>query len=236
MNQAEIQRIARGYLTPKTQTGPLVTGIISGLVLLMALGTLGSSTEAGLVFLLIGAGGLVATYFWYSSVKSSQVTDQQMDSLVRIVEQGVRGRALQALNLDPSEIASVDPLIVQGYNFENAGQVRMGRDRFWRSNVAEAAVIYFSDDVLHAYQEVINLTHWGTIAARTDTYFYSDIVSITTQTSARVVGGKNAPYHEFRMTTSGGTSISCGVVPGSDVDRSIQGARSLVMERKRGNS
>ena len=246
MKADDIRKTSNNSFSPPSPTGPvmllvlcvilMLTGLALGLYPVRAgraLDPIGFILIVGLILIVGGVVGLTLCILWINRVRRARVTDAQMDALVAYVEAGVKARSLSALNLDPLEVASVNPLVTSGYNFSSATSMKVGVDAQWRSNVAEAAIVYFAADVLHAYQETITLAQWQTLSVRTDSYFYTDIVSISTEMTFNKYRNHSISNHEFRLTTSGGTSISCGFVSSPERQRSIQGAKSLVIERKR---
>lgn len=226
----------RKYFQPTSKVGPVLMLVLGGFVAFMGLGNLSISTSAGLTILLFGTALIAGGIAILLSISRGSVTDEEIDKVVAEYAEQVRGTALAKLNVDPSEVASVDPLIVLGYDFNDATLIRRGKDLKYRTNVAELVVIWFAEDVLHAYKEHFSLTSKNFAGNETHTYFYKDVVSISTtqgKVNAKLAKGGKITYDEFRLTTSGGTSIGCSILNEQLSERSIQGARTLVMERKR---
>jgi hypothetical protein len=71
----------------------------------------------------------------------------------------------------------------------------------------------------------------------TDVYFYRDVVSVSTNSTARAVALVNESKQQvwktevFALTTSGGTAVECSMMDDA-ATRSIQGARQLVRNKK----
>lgn len=95
---------------------------------------------------------------------------------------------------------------------------------------------FFSSNEVHCYTYDFSITE-SSQKESTDVYFYKDIVSVSTQTdgSEYSVGkGKSSQfdYEYFKLTTTGGTSISCAVRNIDDAQRSINGMRALIKSKK----
>jgi hypothetical protein len=194
-----------------------VWSILLGIPLLAAYGF-------GLV--LVGAGAW-ALYRYFQ-----RPTDQEVD---RWIEEDLASIHLKALNktgLDVSELVS-ETVLVTGPRFWNIGGaevgIKKGRDDIVRFMPIGVTVINFTQHQLVSYQCVMDLTTGNALSESTDEYFYSDVVSVSTQSksltwdastlskntlasgpvSSLLTAGKlqlNAA-ETFVLTTSGGTSV-----------------------------
>lgn len=223
----------RKYFQPTSVLGPVLM-LVCGVWL--ALPGFGWLQEGGWVLVLLGVAMIAGAILILRNISRGRVSDEEIDKVVGDYAEQVRETALKKLNVDPSEVSSVDPLIVLGYDFNDATRIKRGKDLKYRTNVAELVVIWFADDVLHAYKEHFSLTSRNFAGNETHTYFYKDVVSISTtqgKVNAKLAKGGKVTYDEFRLTTSGGTTVGCSILNENLSERSIQGARTLVMERKR---
>jgi len=206
--------------------------IIVGIILTLIL----SQTAAILIGLLGVAGGIAVLYFTFAG----KPTDADIDSDAASAIADVQKRALSKLGLDADEVRLIDPVVVHGYYYKNIAsgvQVKQGKDRVFRSSNYEGIVLFFSEHQLHAYKFQFSLVTPQESREQTDEYFYKDIVSVSTQSETfQVRDIKNIQqqvnFEEFKLTTTGGTSITSSIRDEGSVSRVISGARSLIREKK----
>lgn len=205
--------------------------IIVGLLLTIALPDAGK-----IVGILALLGGAALLYF----VFAGKPADSEIDRDAAEAVADVRRRALAKLGLDEDEVKLIDPVLIDGYYFKSIAsgvQVKLGKDRVFRSSNYEGIVLFFSEHQLHAFKFQFSLTQAGEIREQTDEYFYKDVVSVSTQSETFKVTdvkgqSQTVNYEEFKLTTSGGTSITSSVRDEGAVSRTIQGARQLIREKK----
>lgn len=110
--------------------------------------------------------------------------------------------------------------------------MKQGKDDLYRSSKYEAVMFFFAADDVHCYTYNFSITEdWHRDS--TDVYFYKDLVSVSTQTDNMTVGALKFDYEYFKLTTAGGTSISCNVRNANDSQRSINAMRQLILAKKR---
>lgn len=162
-------------------------------------------------------------------------TDDEIDAAVTSQLRNIKDRALRKLGLDEDEVSEIAPITFDGYVYKNA-YIQQGKDGKYRSNKYQAVMFFFSSNEVHCFKYDFSITE-SNQRESTDVYFYKDIVSVSTQTDGTEysVGKGNSSkfdYEYFKLTTTGGTSISCSVRNIDDAQRSINGMRSLIKNKK----
>lgn len=162
-------------------------------------------------------------------------TDEEIDAAVISQLKDMKTRALRKLGVDEDEVSEIAPITIEGYVYNNA-LIKQGKDGKYRSNKYQAVMFFFSSNEVHCFKYDFSITE-SVQKESTDVYFYKDIVSVSTQTEGTeysVGKGKSSrfDYEYFKLTTTGGTSISCAVRNIDDAQRSINGMRSLIKNKK----
>lgn len=161
--------------------------------------------------------------------------DADIDAAAMSQLQDLKARALRKLGVDEEEVNEIAPIYFHDYVYEKA-LLKRGKDGKYRSNKYRAVIFFFSSNEVYCYTYDFSITE-SSQREFTDVYFYNDIVSVSTTTEGTeysVGNGKSSPfdYECFRLTTTGGTSISCVVSNADDAQRSINGMRSLIKSKK----
>jgi hypothetical protein len=221
------------YFTQGTLKNPVIAVGVG--ILLLVLGM--SNGSAGLIALgiLVAAGGGVWIYF-----VSKGPSDQDIDREALGAVGDLRKRALSKLGLDADQVGLIKPVIANGYFYKTIGDdvlIKIGKDKKIRASNYEGVVVFFSEQQLHAYKFQFSLVDADEFRESTDEYFYRDVVSVSTSSEsfkAQLISGerKQVNWEEFKLTTSGGTSITSAIKDQSSVSKSIAGARNLIRERK----
>lgn len=205
--------------------------IVIGLVLTLAL------PDAGKLIGILGIlGGAALIYFQFAG----KPADADIDSDAASAVADVQKRALSKLGLDADEVKLIEPVVVHGYYYKNIAsgvQVKLGKDRVFRSSNYEGVVLFFSEHQLHAYKFQFSLVSSQESREQTDEYFYKDVVSVATQSETFTINdikgnSQQVNFEEFKLTTTGGTSITSSIRDEGSVSRVISGARSLIREKK----
>lgn len=218
MNGIDYKRNAK-YFSPVSYKGPVVI-IVLGVLLIAA---------RGIGLILIGIGGA-----WIYMQLNGRPSDGEIDDQLQAHLANVRQQAQKKLNLDDAEVALIEPVLIAGYNHGGGGKTKKGKDGRWRTSLGEAIVIFFDEHELHSYKYNFSLVEGGKTREATDEYFYRDVVSISTTTEQwRPASGEEETFEVFKMTTSGGTSVSCSMFDENNSNRSLQGARQLIKDKKR---
>ena len=162
-------------------------------------------------------------------------TDEEIDSAAASQLKDMKARALRKLGVDEDEVNEIAPITFDGYVYDT-DLIKVGKDGKYRSNKYQAVMLFFSSHEVHCFTYEFSITE-SSQKESTDVYFYKDIVSVSTQTEGTeysVGKGKSSKfdYEYFRLTTTGGTSISCSVRNVDDAQRSINGMRSLIKSKK----
>lgn len=207
------------------QPANLKAGVIAcliGLVLLAA------SPIVGIIAIAIGA------LLIYLQV-GGRPTDEEIDAAVTSQLKDMKSRALRKLGVDEDEVSEIAPITFDGYVY-NKALIKQGKDGKYRSSKCQAVMFFFSSNEVHCFTYDFSIVE-SSQKESTDVYFYKDIVSVSTQTEGTeysVGKGKSSQfdYEYFKLTTTGGTSISCAVRNIDDAQRSINGMRSLIKNKK----
>ena len=208
-----------------------------GIILVMGSfgGFANGDTGAALGALAVGLALLGMSYS--ASSGSKTISDGEYDAEVARYADGLsRTRALQKLGVDKSEVNEIAPIILGGYEFENADKVKQGKDKRWRSNVYKVVILFFSRNDMHCYTAIFKTTEDNVLGEGTDVYFYQDIVSASTASvSDKVeVNDKEIIIHSeaFKLTTKGGTSITVNLLNSRQGQESVNAMRALLREKK----
>lgn len=214
----------RKYFTPVSYKPGVVSIVIGVIVMLFG----GVAIVIGLA--LIALGGLLI----YRQV-ADRPTDLEIDRQVRATIEELSSVALQRLGLEPSEVDLIPPVVVGGNRFDSGSRVKRGKDGVLRSSECEGVVIFFGDQELHAFKSGASLVRQES-REQTDVYFYRDVVSVSTTTEkvrVPVEGSPEVVLEQFRLTTSGGTNITCSMsATGNTKEKDIHGARALIRKKK----
>jgi hypothetical protein len=165
----------------------------------------------------------------------NKICDNEIDMQLTnyFKQQNLKERALEKLGLDESEVMEIDPVYFDGYHFEGA-QIKVGDDNQARSSLGRAIYFFFTQNEVHCYTHTVSLIT-NFYSEDTDTYFYSDIVSVSTVTSSGVTPQQRTyQYDSFKLTTKGGTSIQASLRDKAGTERSINGMRNLIKAKKQG--
>lgn len=212
------------YFQPMNLKLPIIVCVV-GLVLMLA-------GDAGVV---LGLVAIAAGVLLIVLQVKGRPTDADIDAVVASQLKGMKSRALKKLGLDEDEVSEIAPISFDGYVYKRA-LIKQGKDGKYRSNKYQAVMFFFSSNEVHCFTYDFSITESGQKES-TDVYFYKDIVSVSTQTDGTeysVGKGKSSQfdYEYFKLTTTGGTSISCAVRNIDKAQRSINGMRSLIKSKK----
>lgn len=242
MNYSRNARYFRPAPSPKSGIIFIVIGIL--LLGIGAANSIGAPIAIGVV--LIALGGLIL-YFKYSNIPS----DQEIDRLAGELAKDIKSSALKKLGLEEEEISMAEPIMFYGWGFfedgrrplhdESLGRAwDVQRNGVWRAPVVELHFFGFSENMIHYYCKCISLVS-STYREDTDEYFYKDIVSVKTGTADFAcydfAKNKEDPSRHviadtFRLTSTGGTSISCKVHNHSQAEQSVNAMRNLLKQKK----
>jgi hypothetical protein len=213
--------------SPKIGIGLIVIG------LLLTIGLSGAGKFVGILGVLAGAALLYVQF-------ADKPSDADIDSDAANAIADVQMRALNKLGLDLDEVKLIEPVIVHGFYYKNIAsgvQIKQGQDRVFRSSNYEGIALFFSEHQLHAYKFQFSLVSPDEYREQTDEYFYKDVVSVATQSETFKINdvkgnSQQVNFEEFKLTTTGGTSITSSIRDEGSVSRVISGARNLIREKK----
>lgn len=203
--------------------------IIIGLIMLM----ISNSTVRILGFLVL-LGGIAYIYFQLAGRPSDEEIDQQYSSK----RADILKRAFSRLGVDEDQVKEIEPIILEGMEFTSTPSrvvFKIGKDKNIRSSNYEYTVFLFSADQVYCYESQFSIIE-DKNSESTEEYFYTDIVSASTVSKTEklstVAGSLEVNYDSFKLTTSGGTSISASIRNVSGVDRQINGMKQLLRNKK----
>jgi hypothetical protein len=207
----------------------------------------------GILFI---AGGVYAVVNHNNMMPS----DKDMDAWFEEESRAFAAKALFKCGVDESECVA-DQVIVWGPRIFNHGNapflVRKGKDNVIRYNPLDLTIINFGADQLLCYQCCYDRTSGAFLMETTEEYFYQDVVSVATTSDSTVreieVGAtrkivQSKSRETFRLTTSGGTSITVvlrddgliqmneltgGYMPTTQAEKAIQSVRRMLRDKKR---
>ena len=211
-----------------------ITGIvliILGIIMMIPL----SMAEMGGIGLIYIIPGIILVLVGKN--KTDTLDSDIDDDLIRYFkEQNLKEKALDKLGLDETEVMEIEPVYIDGYHFDGATVV-VGKDGKARSSLGRAVYFFFTQNEVHCYTHTKSLVD-SFCSEDTDTYFYSDIVSVSTVTqsgSSTLAPGRpaqNYQYDCFKLTTTGGTSVQASLRDKAGAERSINGMRNLIKAKK----
>jgi hypothetical protein len=183
----------------KPPSWPIPTGIIGALLFLIGLATMrdtgGTCLGIGVVVLAVAGIG------YYLTAMGSKPTDEEYDAWVARKTAGLEPEARRALSLlDNSQVVGqvlrVDGVVLPTLqNLQAYGEVhtKQGKDGITRFSINSVKYFYPEEHKLGACRDVVNALNQGMHKARTEEFFYTDIVGVTTaDTSIPVVIGQNS--------------------------------------------
>jgi len=220
------------YFEGQNFKGAIIALIIGGIIFIG--GASGGSGAAAVVGLIIaGIGGFLI----YSNT-AGRPTDSEIDQACLDQVKNLKDLALKKHGLDADQVKEADPIQFDGYFFENIRSgflYKMGKDNIPRSSNYEAVSFVFSAEQVYCYKYRFSITT-DEKSESTEEYFYRDIVSASTQSDTKnykTKDGKDIPinYQYFKLATSGG-SLQASILNMGDAERSINGMKSLLRNKK----
>jgi len=219
--------------------------IVIGVLLLLAPGAV------KLVGLLLIAGGGFAIYSSMQIPSDAEIDEWTQGDLAKLSK-----RSLEKMGIDDSELQS-ETVTLTGPRLKDLGPskfgYRKGKDNILRFTPVNSTVINFTQNQLLVYTCALDLISGNTVNEATDEYFYRDVVSVQTLSETVSVNLPGSEFNglqcnaaeSFRLTTSGGTSVSMvlrdpsliqkmggGEIPTTVAERAIQTIRKMLREKK----
>lgn len=213
------------YFTPVTYGGPTFLIIVGAVLILAAFGS--KTIWFGLIGTLLIALGIL----WRISKKKKIVTDMDYDQSVFEGIVNLKDLALSRLGIDEDEVKEIPPITLDSYCYDGANLGKIGVDGKWRTNQYKCIMLFFSANEVHCYTYQFSTTTNAKTEA-TDVYFYRDIVSASTASENINFLGRTINNESFKLTTTGGTSISVNLYNDENALQSINAMRALLREKK----
>lgn len=162
--------------------------------------------------------------------------------------ENARVEALDKLGLDESEVNLIAPIVIYGFDYEhNIGDDELGecywqyselknKEKIWITPIFSINVLYFSETEVHMYSKFISMVS-TTSKLNTSTYFYKDIVSISTSSKVTVnkKGGveENITYDIVQLANTGGEKFAFSTMDSAaSVTNKINAFRALLRQKK----
>lgn len=165
----------------------------------------------------------------------------------KCIQLNLKKRALQKIGLDESQISEITPLNLSAYVFDDDCLIRIDNG-VAVSNQFSISWIFFSATQLYTYTYIFSTTS-DDVWEYTKEFFYSDITNITTtrhikekidkitisngcfKKSSKDVAKNNYVIDKLEIIVPG-TSFSFTMRNSENVERSIQGAKAMIREKK----
>ncbi|WP_438445113.1 hypothetical protein [Gorillibacterium sp. sgz5001074] len=185
--------------------------------------------------LLIVVAGIAHIYFQVRG----KPTDAEIDAICKNEINDAVKNGLSKIGIDEEQVQLIEPIIIDGPYFDNIAREylwKQGKDGLFRSSNYEVAVLFFSESQVYCYTYRFSLVD-NERNENTDEYFYKDVVAVSTSSdkiTMKNTKGKDEfiNLEHFMLTTVAGTSISCSVSDIGGIERSIQGMKQLLREKK----
>ncbi len=175
-----------------------------------------------------------------------QKWDAELDKFYAktVEEMNIKQAAMKKINLDESDktLTEVTPIDFAAQIYD--GWYRFGADGEIRTDDREITYIFFSREQIYLYKVFFSLTGRDQKIENTREFFYSDIVSISTNSVIKTLNTKKAAStvknetiesEEFTLVVPG-DRITCSVPPNYSNKKSpIQGMKTQIRAKKNGN-
>lgn len=221
------------YFEESNFKGAIIALVIGGIIFLSGVGSKGGGGAAIFGLIIAGIGG-----FLIYSKTAGRPTDNEIDQTCKDKAKNIKTQALKKLGLDEDQVTEADPIIFDGYYYKNIRSgclYRKGKDNIVRSSTYEAVMFFFSAEQVYCYEYRFSIVA-DEKQESTEEYFYRDIVSAATKSEAVTykIDGKDESfnYEQFKLTTSGGTSIGASILDLGTAERSINAMKSLLRSKK----
>jgi flagellar basal body-associated protein FliL len=164
-------------------------------------------------------------YFFNRGTYQKHITDAQYDRLLesRLSLMNSMSHVLSKIGVDESEIQDIAPIHFGEYLYEGNTQ-KLGTDGKYRSTVYESSWLFFTSEQIHLYSYTFDLLEDSISDEYTEEYFYRDITSFSTSLAS------DNTIH-FVISYPGG-KFECSLAPDAKIERTIQGLKSLLREKK----
>lgn len=173
---------------------------------------------------------------------SKRMSDDEYEQMLLSVINSMdfKKKAISKIGLDESELNEIAPVCFQGPLFYKKSYSRLGKDNLYRSSAYQISWIFFSSTQVYLYQYTFNMDEDGK-KELTEEYFYKDITNFSTSSDTvetLVYDPKqkkdvliSVDSHNFTLASSGGR-LSCSLRQTDDIDKSIQGMKAKLREKK----
>lgn len=165
-------------------------------------------------------------------------SDNELDKICLAQIKDLKQKALRKLGIDEEEVKLISPVMIHGYSFTRITTPIMhktGKDNINRSSNYEAMILLFSENQVHTYKYTFSLIA-DEHSEDAEEYFYQDIVTISTSSERETIKTgkveKTIQYEAFKLTTAGGNSLVCALRDVGGTEKSIQGMRQLLRQKK----
>jgi hypothetical protein len=177
--------------------------------------------DGGWIMLLVGL-GLVVAHFAHTPSGPESV-----DASRKMITDFAREAAGVKLGLDVGS-QQLPPIVVSGFSRAKTGQAgpvhAKASEQGLRTSVVSAFVAFFGPSQVHIYTLDASLTEPGARVEKTVEFFYSDVVSLATETDSSGT--------RLTLTVSDGSKYECPAKEASDLDSEVRAARELIRAKR----
>lgn len=172
----------------------------------------------------------------FSKKSKHFLSDADYDALVqRIVEkEDFRAKAMEALQVDETEVAEADPIHFAGYIFDDA-KFKLGDDFFVRSTGWKETWVFFSKTSLLAYQCVFYLDG-NSKTETTFEYQYKDVTSVKVTESLDETIDREGRWTKkscfFEVVVPGDTMSCAYTVTSEEQVNGVKAMKGMIRDKK----
>lgn len=176
----------------------------------------------------------VIRYFLIDGCLQKRMSDAEYDALVRKETSNLKQRGMDKIGLDEEQLKEIEPVHFEDFVFNDDCYQKKGDDDIWRSSKYQVTWLFFSDTEVFVYQKTISFDEKKD-KERTEEYFYKDIVSFSTVNENEEIDIDGVIQRfdvtQFKIVVPG-DSFFCAMCQNEYTERSIQGMKSKLREKK----
>lgn len=226
------QRNKKYFAKPNTKWGII-------LLVIGILGLFGFGSDSGQICGVIGLvlAGIGAFLLFGRTV--GKPSDREIDQICKAEIKDLKQKALRKLGVDEEQVSLAAPIVFDGpafYRISTPFKYKKGNDDLYRSSNYEGIILFFSESQVHTYKYAFSIIA-NEHSEHTDEYFYTDIVTISTASERCTIKTDKGSdfdinFEQFKLTTSGGTTLTSTMLDPGSSERSIHAMRQLLREKK----
>jgi hypothetical protein len=191
--------------------------------------------QKAILYFLNGTGGCLG---------KKACSDAEYDALVnaKLATTATKEQALEKLGVDVDQVKEIEPVRLEGWNYEKQ-RTKRGGDNILRSSGYQVTWLFFSANQVYAYQYQFAMDD-DAKNVTTQEYFYKDITSFSTKsktveynvfTGGGCFGAKKETKTDnvdvFSLSVAG-DSFTAAMTPTDDTTKSIRAMQQKLREKK----